>query len=75
MARTKLMWLQLFLHFADVSNPLHLIGTSAYPVESGLIRCRLPRKPFHICRAWAWRVLDEFFEQGDEENGDHNCCW
>ncbi|CAE7288267.1 Pde1c [Symbiodinium sp. CCMP2456] len=45
--KNKLMWLQLFLHFADVSNPL---------------------KPFHICRAWAWRVLDEFFEQGDEES-------
>merc|ERR1712039_262372 len=24
-------------------------------------------KPFEICRAWAWRVLDEFFIQGDEE--------
>jgi len=26
-----------------------------------------PVKPFHICRAWAFRVLDEFFAQGDEE--------
>jgi len=24
-------------------------------------------KPFDICRAWAWRVLDEFFAQGDAE--------
>ena len=20
-----------------------------------------------VCKKWAWRVLDEFFEQGDEE--------
>ena len=26
------------------------------------------RKPFDICMSWAWRVLDEFFDQGDEEN-------
>jgi len=45
-SKNKLMWFQVFLHFADVSNPL---------------------KPFHICKSWAWRVLDEFFEQGDEE--------
>lgn len=44
--KNKMMWLQLFLHFADVSNPL---------------------KPFDICMSWAWRVLDEFFDQGDEE--------
>merc|ERR1712176_213363 len=44
--RERLMWLELFLHVADVSNPL---------------------KPFSICRPWAWRVLDEFFAQGDEE--------
>merc|ERR1712048_377871 len=24
-------------------------------------------KPFRICRIWAWKVLDEFFNQGDEE--------
>ena len=24
--KNKLMWLQLFLHFADVSNPLHFAG-------------------------------------------------
>ncbi|CAK9118500.1 unnamed protein product [Durusdinium trenchii] len=46
LGKNKMMWLQLFLHFADVSNPL---------------------KPFEICKAWAWRVLDEFFAQGDEE--------
>jgi len=39
-------WLQLFLHLADVSNPL---------------------KPFKLCHLWAWRVLEEFFVQGDEE--------
>mmetsp|Transcript_91606 Transcript_91606/g.142943 ORF Transcript_91606/g.142943 Transcript_91606/m.142943 type:complete len:977 (+) Transcript_91606:52-2982(+) len=39
-------WLELFLHFSDVSNPM---------------------KPFRICQEWAWRVLDEFFDQGDEE--------
>lgn len=44
--KNKMMWFQLFLHFADVSNPL---------------------KPFDICMSWAWRVLDEFFDQGDEE--------
>merc|ERR1712217_889968 len=44
--KNRLMFLQLFLHCADVSNPL---------------------KPFNICRPWAWRVLDEFFAQGDEE--------
>merc|ERR1712178_632059 len=44
--KEKEMWIELFLHFADVSNPL---------------------KPFSICKAWAWRVLDEFFDQGDEE--------
>jgi len=44
--KDHLLWLELFLHFADVSNPL---------------------KPFDICQAWAWRVLDEFFNQGDEE--------
>ncbi|CAJ1333897.1 unnamed protein product, partial [Effrenium voratum] len=45
MQKNSLQWLELFLHFADVSNPL---------------------KPFPICKKWAWRVLDEFFEQGDE---------
>eukprot|EP00931_Biecheleriopsis_adriatica_P012932 TRINITY_DN1141_c1_g3_i1.p1 TRINITY_DN1141_c1_g3~~TRINITY_DN1141_c1_g3_i1.p1 ORF type:complete len:873 (-),score=206.02 TRINITY_DN1141_c1_g3_i1:149-2767(-) len=44
--KNSLQWLELFLHFADVSNPL---------------------KPFNICLKWAWRVLDEFFDQGDEE--------
>merc|ERR1712061_697307 len=24
-------------------------------------------KPFKICKVWAWKVLDEFFRQGDEE--------
>jgi len=44
--KDTMKWLQLFLHFADVSNPT---------------------KPFRICKAWAWRVIDEFFDQGDEE--------
>merc|ERR1712039_962892 len=44
--KDPILWCELFLHLADVSNPL---------------------KPFHICKAWAWRVLDEFFAQGDEE--------
>lgn len=44
--KNKLIWLEVFLHFADVSNVL---------------------RPFHICHVWAWRVLDEFFAQGDEE--------
>merc|ERR1719359_1788493 len=26
-----------------------------------------PSKPFEVCMKWAWRVLDEFFNQGDEE--------
>eukprot|EP00747_Dinoflagellata_sp_TGD_P040092 gnl/TRDRNA2_/TRDRNA2_140656_c1_seq1.p1 gnl/TRDRNA2_/TRDRNA2_140656_c1~~gnl/TRDRNA2_/TRDRNA2_140656_c1_seq1.p1 ORF type:complete len:350 (-),score=76.09 gnl/TRDRNA2_/TRDRNA2_140656_c1_seq1:71-1087(-) len=26
-----------------------------------------PLKPFKICRVWAWKVLDEFFLQGDTE--------
>lgn len=26
-----------------------------------------PSKPFEVCQAWAFRVLDEFFSQGDEE--------
>lgn len=46
MQKNSLQWVELFLHFADVSNPL---------------------KPFPVCQKWAWRVLDEFFEQGDEE--------
>lgn len=44
--KNSLLFLEMFLHLADVSNPL---------------------KPFTICQAWAWRVLDEFFDQGDEE--------
>lgn len=44
--KNSMLWLQLFLHFADVSNVL---------------------KPFDLCRSWAWRVIDEFFAQGDEE--------
>mmetsp|Transcript_117624 Transcript_117624/g.305224 ORF Transcript_117624/g.305224 Transcript_117624/m.305224 type:complete len:897 (+) Transcript_117624:2-2692(+) len=40
------LFLDLFLHFADISNPL---------------------KPFPICKAWADRIIDEFFAQGDEE--------
>jgi len=40
------VWMNLFLHTCDVSNPL---------------------KPFPVCHKWAWRVLDEFFMQGDEE--------
>merc|ERR1712232_640125 len=44
--KNKSTWLQLFLHLADVSNPM---------------------KPFSICEPWAYRVLDEFFLQGDEE--------
>ncbi|CAK8989755.1 unnamed protein product, partial [Durusdinium trenchii] len=42
----RLPWLELFLHLADVSNPL---------------------KPFNLSHAWAMRVLEEFFLQGDEE--------
>merc|ERR1711948_89020 len=26
-----------------------------------------PTKPFHICKAWAWNIVDEFFLQGDRE--------
>merc|ERR1712217_217018 len=26
-----------------------------------------PLKPFELSKAWAWRVQDEFFAQGDEE--------
>jgi len=44
--KDAMQWFCLFMHLADVSNPL---------------------KPFEICKAWAWRVLDEFFAQGDEE--------
>jgi len=44
--KNRMRFLALFLHFADVSNPL---------------------KPFGVCKEWAWRVLDEFFAQGDEE--------
>lgn len=46
LVRDSQTWMQLFLHLADVSNPL---------------------KPFKMCFAWAGRVLDEFFDQGDEE--------
>eukprot|EP00928_Gymnodinium_smaydae_P051140 TRINITY_DN3465_c0_g7_i1.p1 TRINITY_DN3465_c0_g7~~TRINITY_DN3465_c0_g7_i1.p1 ORF type:complete len:960 (+),score=147.35 TRINITY_DN3465_c0_g7_i1:40-2919(+) len=42
----KMEWIQVFLHMADISNPL---------------------KPYGMCAAWAVRVLDEFFAQGDEE--------
>merc|ERR1719440_2347261 len=44
--RDKQMWIELFLHLSDVSNPTKMFAT---------------------CQAWAWRVLDEFFLQGDEE--------
>lgn len=44
--KEPVMWMELFLHLADISNSL---------------------KPFQICEAWAHRVLDEFFAQGDEE--------
>jgi cAMP-specific phosphodiesterase 4 len=44
--KEPLLWLELFLHVADISNPM---------------------KPFSICQAWAQRVLDEFFAQGDKE--------
>lgn len=26
-----------------------------------------PTKPFTICQEWAWRIIDEFFTQGDRE--------
>jgi len=26
-----------------------------------------PMKPFNICKDWAWRIVDEFFLQGDRE--------
>merc|ERR1712232_1348201 len=26
-----------------------------------------PIKPFEMCKKWAWRVIDEFFAQGDQE--------
>lgn len=26
-----------------------------------------PMRPFRVCQAWAWLVLDEFFAQGDRE--------
>merc|ERR1719313_1835031 len=42
----RMLVLQLFMHAADISNPL---------------------KPFPICKAWAWRCLEEFFAQGDQE--------
>jgi cAMP-specific phosphodiesterase 4 len=44
--KDAMLWLKLFLHLADVSNPC---------------------KPFKMCQKWAWRILDEFFAQGDEE--------
>jgi len=42
----KQQWLQLFLHMADVSNPI---------------------KPWSMCEPWADRVLEEFFNEGDEQ--------
>lgn len=44
--KNTVLWQQLLLHFADVSNPL---------------------KPWEIGKAFATRVQDEFFKQGDEE--------
>jgi len=44
--KDSLLYLKLFLHLSDVSNPL---------------------RPFDICKPWAWCVLEEFFDQGDEE--------
>mmetsp|Transcript_43094 Transcript_43094/g.125407 ORF Transcript_43094/g.125407 Transcript_43094/m.125407 type:complete len:922 (-) Transcript_43094:472-3237(-) len=44
--KDSMMWLEMFLHLADISNPL---------------------KPFKICEAWAHRIIEEFFNQGDEE--------
>mmetsp|Transcript_58126 Transcript_58126/g.135907 ORF Transcript_58126/g.135907 Transcript_58126/m.135907 type:complete len:777 (+) Transcript_58126:148-2478(+) len=32
-----------------------------------------PLKPFEVCQAWAMRVLEEFFKQGDEEKVCY--CW
>merc|ERR1719362_828529 len=46
LAAKSSVWMNLFLHVCDVSNPL---------------------KPFDSCQKWAHRVLDEFFNQGDEE--------
>ena len=47
----RLLWMELFLHLADVSNPL---------------------KPFKLCHAWAMRVLEEFFLQGDARHTDYS---
>mmetsp|Transcript_56820 Transcript_56820/g.173008 ORF Transcript_56820/g.173008 Transcript_56820/m.173008 type:complete len:834 (-) Transcript_56820:172-2673(-) len=44
--KDSMLYFELFLHFADVSNPL---------------------KAFPTCRVWAFRVLEELFDQGDEE--------
>ncbi|CAE7786250.1 pde-4, partial [Symbiodinium necroappetens] len=46
LSKNSMFFMEVFLHFADVSNPL---------------------KPFKMCHAWAWRVLEEFFNQGDTE--------
>mmetsp|Transcript_124312 Transcript_124312/g.247824 ORF Transcript_124312/g.247824 Transcript_124312/m.247824 type:complete len:1077 (+) Transcript_124312:60-3290(+) len=44
--QNKKLWLQLFLHMADVSNPIKL---------------------WSMCELWADRVLQEFFNEGDEQ--------
>ena len=71
MQKNCMQWVELFLHFADVSNPLKPFDVS----DSGPSCTAMPlvTSVFHqsttpqICKKWAWRVLDEFFEQGDED--------
>ena len=41
--------------FAEVNLMLHVADISN------------SMKPFRICRIWAWQVLEEFFNQGDQE--------
>ena len=34
-----------------------------------------PLKPFKMCHAWAWRVLEEFFNQAQGMGSRHVLLW
>merc|ERR1719375_368403 len=52
---------------AYIGDVLHKERQSWFNLFLHMADVSNPFKPFKDCVAWAWRVLDEFFAQGDEE--------
>ena len=73
----RLLWLELFLHLAAALSAIRFWEASRQVDQVDQVTCNVnagaagaedvsnPLKPFNLSKAWAMRVLDEFFQQGD----------